>query len=173
MLEALARTGRKAVEPELLPPEIAEDLRTLLGRPVEDPGLVFVELMFASLEADPDNRDGYLFLLDLLRGRSGGKPRLQRVLRDMADRFPDDSTPWLELATSTIRGTRIARPRARWRRPAGAHPTTTGSWICRLFWLRSRNSSRPRAPRANRPCCCGRSRRTPAIPRWSNGSGGR
>jgi len=99
MLEALARTGRKAVDPELLPPEIAEDLRTLLGRPVEDPGLVFVELMFASLEADPDNRDGYLFLLDLLRGRSGGKPRLQRVLRDMADRFPDDSTPWLELAT--------------------------------------------------------------------------
>ena len=99
MLEALARTGRKAVDPELLPPEMAEDLRTLLGRPVEDPGLVFVELMFASLEADPDNRDGYLFLLDLLRGRSGGKPRLQRVLRDMADRFPDDSTPWLELAT--------------------------------------------------------------------------
>ena len=99
MLEALARTGRKAVDPELLPPEMAEDLRALLGRPVEDPGLVFVELMFASLEGDPDNRDGYLFLLDLLRGRSGGKPRLQRVLREMADRFPDDSTPWLELAT--------------------------------------------------------------------------
>ena len=99
LLEALARTGRKAVDPELLPPEMAEDLRTLLGRPVEDPGLVFVELMFASLEADPDNRDGYLFLLDLLRGRTGGKPRLQRVLRDMAARFPDDSTPWLELAT--------------------------------------------------------------------------
>ena len=98
MLETLARTGRKAVDPELLPPEMAEDLATLLGRPVEDPGLVFVELMFASLEADPDNRDGYLFLLDLLRGRTGGKRRVQRVLQDMADRFPDDSTPWLELA---------------------------------------------------------------------------
>ena len=99
VLEALARTGRAAVDPEFLPPEMAEDLTTLLGRPLVDPGLVFVELMFASLEADPDNRDGYLFLLDLLRGRTGGKPRLQRVLQDMAARFPDDSTPWLELAT--------------------------------------------------------------------------
>ena len=99
VLEALARTGRKAVDPEFLPPGMEEDLTTLLGRPVEDPGLLFVELMLASLDADPDNRDGYLFLLDLLRGRTGGKPRLQRVLQDMAARFPDDSTPWLELAT--------------------------------------------------------------------------
>ena len=99
VLEALARTGRKAVDPEFLPPGMQEDLTALLGRPVEDPGLLFVELMLASLEADPDNRDGYLFLLDLLRGRTGGKPRLQRVLQDMAARFPDDSTPWLELAT--------------------------------------------------------------------------
>ena len=99
VLEALARTGRTVVDPELLPPEMAVDLSTLLGRPVEDPGLVFVELMFASLEADPDNRDGFLFLLDLLRGRTGGKRRLQHVLQEMAARFPDDSTPWLELAT--------------------------------------------------------------------------
>ena len=99
VLEALARTGRTAVDPEFLPPGMEEDLTALLGRPVEDPGLLFVELMLASLEADPDNRDGYLFLLDLLRGRTGGKPRLQRVLQDMAARFPDDSTPWLELAT--------------------------------------------------------------------------
>ena len=99
VLEALARTGRAAVDPESLSPDRTAGLKMLLGRPVEDPGLVFVELMFASLEADPDNRDGYLFLLDLLRGRTGGKPRLQRVLQDMAARFPDDSTPWLELAT--------------------------------------------------------------------------
>ena len=99
VLEALARTGRTAVDPELLPSEMAVDLSTLLGRPVEDPGLVFAELMFASLEADPDNRDGYLFLLDLLRGRTGVKARLQRVLQEMAARFPDDPTPWLELAT--------------------------------------------------------------------------
>ena len=99
VLEALARTGRAAVHPDFLPPEMGPDLTALLGRPVEDPGMVFVELMLASLEADPDNRDGYLFLLDLLRGRNAGKQRVQRVLQDMADRFPDDSTPWLELAT--------------------------------------------------------------------------
>ncbi len=99
MLEALARTGRAAVDPELLPPGTWADLTALLGRPVEDPRMVFVELMLASLEADPDNRDGYLFLLDLLRGHNAGKRRVQRVLQDMADRFPDDSTPWLELAT--------------------------------------------------------------------------
>ena len=99
VLEALARTGRAAVHPEFLPPEMVADLATLLGRRVEDPGMVFVELMLASLDADPDNRDGYLFLLDLLRGQNAGKQRVQRVLQDMADRFPDDSTPWLELAT--------------------------------------------------------------------------
>ena len=55
--------------------------------------------MEASLAADPDNRDGYLFLLDLLRGQTAGKPKLQGVLQDMADRFPDDPAPWLELAT--------------------------------------------------------------------------
>ena len=98
MLETLARTGCRAVDPELLPPEMEPDLTALLGRPVEDPGMVFVELMLASLEADPDNRDGYLFLLDLLRGRNAGRQRVRRVLQDMADRFPDDSTPWLELA---------------------------------------------------------------------------
>ena len=99
MLETLARTGRAAVHPELLPPEMGPDLTALLGRPVEDPGTIFVELMLASLEADPDNRDGYLFLLELLRGQNAGRRRVQRVLQDMADRFPDDSTPWLELAT--------------------------------------------------------------------------
>ena len=99
VLEALARTGRAAVDPESLSPDMTADLTMLLGRPVEDPATVFVDLMLASLEADPDNRDGYLFLLDLLRGQNAAKPRLQRALQDMADRFPDDSTPWLELAT--------------------------------------------------------------------------
>ena len=99
VLETLARTGRAAVHPEFLSPEMEAGLTMLLGRPLEDPGTVFVELMLASLAADPDNRDGYLFLLDLLRGQTAGKAKFQRVLRDMADRFPDDPTPWLELAT--------------------------------------------------------------------------
>ena len=97
VLEALARTGRAAVPPELLPPDRMRALARLLGRPIEVPALVFVELMTKSLEADPDNREGYLFLLDLLRGQTAGKQRLQRVLEDMAHRFPDDPTPWLEL----------------------------------------------------------------------------
>ncbi len=99
VFEALARTGRAAVPPELLPPDRMRALAGLLGRPIEVPELVFVELMTESLEADPDNREGYLFLLDLLRGQTAGKRRLQRVLQDMAHRFPDDPTPWLELVS--------------------------------------------------------------------------
>ena len=99
VFEALARTGRAAAAPELLPPDKLHALAELLGRPVEAPALVFAELMTESLEADPDNREGYLFLLDLLRGQTVGKRRLQRVLQDMADQFPDDPTPWLELVS--------------------------------------------------------------------------
>ena len=99
VLETLARTGRKAVHPELLPADMASALNGLLGRRAGDPAMVFVDLMTASLEADPDNRDGYLFVLELLRGHGAAKRRLQGVLQDMADRFPDDPTPWLELAT--------------------------------------------------------------------------
>ncbi len=99
VLEALARTGRTAMHPDFLIPQMETGLTLLLGRPLETPGMVFAELMMASLEADPDNRDGYLFLLELLRGQAADKRRLQRVLQDMADRFPDDATPWLELAT--------------------------------------------------------------------------
>ena len=99
VLETLARTGRAAIHPGFLSPQMEAGLTMLLGRPPETPGMVFAELMMASLEADPDNRDGYLFLLDLLRGQATDKRRLQRVLQDMADRFPDDATPWLELAT--------------------------------------------------------------------------
>ena len=99
VLETLARTGRKAVHPELLPADMESALNGLLGRRAGDPATVFVDLMTASLEADPDNRDGYLFVLELLRGHGAAKRRLQDVLQDMADRFPDDPTPWLELAT--------------------------------------------------------------------------
>ena len=99
VLETLARTGRRAVDPELLPAEMEAALNGLLCRRRGDPAMAFVDLMTASLEADPGNRDGYLFLLDLLRGHGAAKRRLQGVLRDMAYRFPDDPTPWLELAT--------------------------------------------------------------------------
>lgn len=98
VLEALARTGRAAVHPEFLSRDVQKAVSVLLGRPLEAPRTVFVDLMTASLAADPDNRDGYLFALELLRGQPAAKARTESVLGDMATRFPDDPTPWLELA---------------------------------------------------------------------------
>ena len=98
VLEALARIGHRAVQPEFLPARMAKALAGLLGGQVEPPGMVFVELMAVSLEADPRNREGYRFLLDLLRGRRDIKPRMRSVLEQMAASFPDDAEPWLELA---------------------------------------------------------------------------
>ena len=98
ILESSARTGHSAIDPETLPLQSQALVAALLGRPIDDPATIFSALMTASLEADPDNRDGHLFLLDLLRDQGAAKPRRMRVLLDMAERFPDDPGPWLELA---------------------------------------------------------------------------
>ena len=98
ILESLARTGRSAIDPETLPPRQLALVASLLGRPIDNPATIFGDLMTASLEVDPDNRDGYLFLLDLLREQGAAKARRIRVLLDMVERFPDDPGPWLELA---------------------------------------------------------------------------
>ncbi|MCY4077479.1 MAG: hypothetical protein OXH04_18850 [Acidobacteria bacterium] len=98
ILESLARRGRAAIDPETLPLQHLALVASLLGRPIDNPASIFGDLMTASLEADPDNRDGYLFLLDLLREQGATKPRRMRVLLDMAERFPDDPGPWLQLA---------------------------------------------------------------------------
>ena len=63
----------------------------------EDPWMIFANLMEASLEADPENREGWRFLLDLLRGRRDAKPRQRSALEQMAAHFPEDPDPWLEL----------------------------------------------------------------------------
>ena len=99
VFEALARSGRKAVQPEYLPDRMVETLSALLGEWDGAPEMLFAELMMASLAADPDNREGYRFLLEVMRGNMAGKARLRRILEDMAARFPDDPDPWLELAT--------------------------------------------------------------------------
>ena len=99
VLEALARIGRRTVEPAFLPARMVKALTGLLGRPVEPTWMIFVELMAASLEADSRNREGYRFLLDLLRRRPDTKTRVRSVLEQMAACFPDDAEPWLELAT--------------------------------------------------------------------------
>ncbi|MDD9982518.1 MAG: hypothetical protein OXU81_14375 [Gammaproteobacteria bacterium] len=97
VLEALARTGHRAVQPEFLPPRMMKALSKLLGGRIDESGMLFVELMAESLEADPDNREGWRFLLDLLRGRRDHKPRRRSVLERMAARFPEDPEPWMEL----------------------------------------------------------------------------
>ena len=99
VLESLARTGYGKVDPEFLPAEMYDALEVLLDRPIEDPETLFADLMVASLAADPDHREGYLFLLEILRRDRGTKRRLRSILEDMAVRFPDDPEPWLELAT--------------------------------------------------------------------------
>ena len=107
VLESLARTGHRAgVMPYMLPPLQQQALERITGEDIgnpgtlfADPGTLFANLMAASLEADPENREGYRFLLDLLRGRTGNKSRLGKILDDMVARFPDDPQPCLELAT--------------------------------------------------------------------------
>ena len=99
VLEALARTGHRAIHPEVLPPRMLKTLSVLLDGRLDRPGLLFAELMAASLEVDPYNREGYRFVLDLLRGHRDIKPRQRSTLEAMAAHFPDDPDPWLELVT--------------------------------------------------------------------------
>ena len=99
VLEALARSGHKVgLQPHFLPDETVESLAALLDERLDDPGMVLAQLMMASLAADPDNRDGYRFLLDLLRGHPESQAKFEKTLRAMAARFPDDPDPHLELA---------------------------------------------------------------------------
>ena len=99
VLEALARSGHKVgLQPHFLPDETVESLAALIDERLDDPGMVLAQLMMASLAADPDNRDGYRFLLDLLRGHPEYQAKFEKTLRTMAARFPDDPDPHLELA---------------------------------------------------------------------------
>lgn len=97
VLEALARIGHRAVQPEYLPPRMGKALSELRIIRSEDPWMLFADLMETSLEADPENREGWRFLLDLLRGRRDAKPRQRSALERMAAHFPEDPDPWLEL----------------------------------------------------------------------------
>ena len=98
MLEALARNGHRAVRPERLAPQTLQALLELLDGRFDPSENVFAELMAASLEADPYNREGYRFLIELMQGRPGAKPRMRRTLEAMAAHFPEDPEPWLEIA---------------------------------------------------------------------------
>ena len=100
ILEALAQTGQKAgINAYFLPPQSQQTLARIIGEYSDDHEMIAADLMMASLEADPENRQGYHFLLDLLRGHRANKPRIEKVLHDMVSRFPEDPQPCLELAT--------------------------------------------------------------------------
>jgi len=99
VLEHLARTGHEGGAcPYCVGPRTMGMLWNLLGERSDDPSMVFADLMLASLKADPDNRDGYAFLLSLLKGKRSAKPKVEQALRDMMDRFREDAAPCLELA---------------------------------------------------------------------------
>ena len=99
VLEAVARTAHKSgLQPHHLRYETDDYLAAMLDEPLEDSRMLLPQLMTASLAADPGNRGGYRFLLDLLRGRPEYRSRFEKTLDDMAARFPDDPDPHLELA---------------------------------------------------------------------------
>ena len=101
VLESLARSGAAAeVDPHVLAPKTMQHVADLLGAPPQSPDLVLVDLMMASLAADPQSATGFRYLLDLLRRRpTADEARLRTILHELAGRYPDAPDPWLELAT--------------------------------------------------------------------------
>ena len=101
VLESLARSGAEAgIHRYGLDADETPHVATLLRTPPQDPDLVLVDLMLASLAADPQSTTGYHFLLDLLRRNpTADESRLSAILQELAARYPDAPEPWLELAT--------------------------------------------------------------------------
>ena len=101
VLESLARAGvGTGIGPHLLDPQAVEALTVLLGTRPEDPATMLVDLMMASLAADPESPTAYRFLLDLLRRPSvGSTGRVRSILEELAKSHPDDPDPWLEMVT--------------------------------------------------------------------------
>lgn len=101
VLESLARSGAEAgIHRYGLDADESRHVASLLGTPPQDPGRVLVDLMLASLAADPQSTTGYHFLLDLLRRYPIADDARQRsTLHELTVRYPDAPEPWLELAT--------------------------------------------------------------------------
>ncbi len=97
LLEDLARTGHSSGPVKRMPSGMDRTVSNLLGGEPVKMATVYADLMEASLDADPDNREGYRFLLDLLGTRRENRNRRQDILERMAARFPEDAVPWLEL----------------------------------------------------------------------------
>ena len=101
VLESLARVGAaRRGDLDHLSETDVEALTILLGEPPADPGIVLINLMMASLAADPDHHAGFQFLLELIRSNVvQDRRRLQTLLSELAERYPAAPEPWLELAT--------------------------------------------------------------------------
>ena len=101
VLESLARAGvSSGIGPHLLDPESLESLTVLLGTRPEDPATMLVDLLMASLAADPESPTAYRLLLDLLRWPSlGSTGRVRGILEELAKSHPDDPEPWLDMVT--------------------------------------------------------------------------
>ena len=99
-----------------------EQLTALLGAPPRHPDLVPVDLMMASLAADPQSGTGYRALLDLLRRRPAADDARRAILRELAERYPDAPDPWLELATLHYSRNAYRRAEGSARRGAPARP---------------------------------------------------
>ena len=101
VLESLARGGVVAeIHRYGLDADEARDVTALLGSAPQHPDLALVDLMMASLSADPQATSGFQFLLDLLRRHpDADEARLRGILHELALRYPDAPEPWLELAS--------------------------------------------------------------------------
>ncbi|MGH9341723.1 MAG: hypothetical protein ACRD1R_19585 [Acidobacteriota bacterium] len=99
VLEHLARSGRAGGAcPDCLGPQVVQRLWSVTSLPSSQPSLMLVDLMLGSLQADPSNREGYNFLLSLIRDQNAPDVVTERILRMTADHFPHDPKPCLELA---------------------------------------------------------------------------
>ena len=101
VLESLARAGvRSGIGHHLLDPEAVESLTVLLGTRPEDPATMLVDLLMASLAADPESPTAYRSLLDLLRRPLvGSTVQVRSILEELAKSHPDDPEPWLDMVT--------------------------------------------------------------------------
>ena len=99
ILEAVAQKGKRSGYSAYLPPSMESKLTSLLNGRNAGKETTLADVMEASLDADPANREGYRFLLELLRQRRESKDRQRRILHAMATQFPDDAEPWLDLTT--------------------------------------------------------------------------
>ncbi len=73
--------------------------RKLLGTEGDKPEMIPIEMLAKAIELDPKNRSAYELLVRLPKSSRPATQLTEKLLLDMADCFPDDPYPCLELAT--------------------------------------------------------------------------